>query len=83
MFTASTLLVPGYIDEYEIRMIARFIASLDKNTPFTLLAYHPDYLLNDLPPTSISHAKLAIKIAKEEGLRNINLENKWVLGRYY
>ncbi|MCD6562823.1 MAG: radical SAM protein [Thermoproteales archaeon] len=83
LFTASTLLVPGYVDEYEIRMIARFLASLDKNIPFSLLAFHPDYVLYDLPPTSVNHAELAIKIAKEEGLRNINIGNKWVLSNYY
>ncbi|OYT30540.1 MAG: pyruvate formate lyase-activating protein [Thermofilum sp. ex4484_79] len=83
LFTASTLLVPGYVDEYEIRMIARFLASLDRNIPYSLLAYHPDYMLYDLPPTSIGHARLAERIAKEEGLKNVNIGNKWLLGDYY
>jgi len=82
-FAASTLLVPGYVEEYEVRMIARFLASYDRDTPYSLLAFHPDYLLNDLPPTSVSHAKAALKAAREEGLRNVNLGNEWLLGDYY
>ncbi len=83
LFTASTLLVPGYVDEYEVRMVARFLASYDRDTPYSLLAFHPDYLLNDLPPTSVSHAKAALRAAREEGLRNVNLGNEWLLGDYY
>lgn len=83
LFTASTLLVPGYVDEYEIRMIARFLASLDTDIPYSLLAFHPDYLMNDLPPTSRTHAMRALKAAKEEGLRRLNIGNLWLLGDYY
>lgn len=83
LFTASTLLVPGYVDEYEVRMIASFLASIDRDIPYSLLAFHPDYLLSDLPPTSVSHAKMALKVAKEEGLRRVNVGNRWLLGDYY
>ncbi len=83
LFTASTLLVPGYVDEYEVREIARFLASFDRDTPYTLLAFHPDYMLSDLPPTSRRHAKKALNAAREEGLRRINIGNQWLLGDYY
>ncbi len=33
------------------RFSARFIAGLDKDIPYSLLGFHPDYLLTDLPPT--------------------------------
>lgn len=79
----STLLVPGYVDEYEVRMISRFIASIDPEIPYSLLAFHPDYLLTDLPPTSRRHAYNCLKIAREEGLKNINIGNIWLLGNYY
>ncbi len=80
---ASTLLVPGYVDVYEVRMIARFIASIDPEIPYSLLAFHPDYMLTDLPPTSRIHALECLNAAKEEGLKNINIGNIWLLGDYY
>ena len=64
-------------------MIARYISSLSKDIPYTLLAFHPDYLLYDLPPTSIRHAKEAFKAVKDEGLRKVNIGNQWLLGDYY
>jgi len=83
LFTASTLLVPGYVDEEEVRMIARFLASLDPDTPYSLLAFHPDHRMNDLPPTSKKHAEEALKAAKEEGLNNVHIGNAWLLGNWY
>ena len=83
ILTVSTLLVPGYVDEYEIDKITKFLANLDPEIPYTLLAFHPDYLMNDLPPTSTKHMMTAYKIAKENGLVNIGIGNEWLLGNYY
>lgn len=83
LFMASTLLVPGYVDEYEVENISRFLASFNRDIPYSLLAFHPDYLLNDLPPTSKSHAKTTLEIARKAGLRNVNLGNVFLLGNYY
>ncbi|MEM3541828.1 MAG: radical SAM protein [Candidatus Methanomethylicia archaeon] len=83
LFMASTLLVPGYVDVYEVEGISRFLASFDRNIPYSLLAFHPDYLLIDLPPTSKSHAKIALETARNAGLRNVNLGNIFLLGNYY
>ena len=83
LLTASTLLIPGYIDEDEIRNIARFIANIDPQIPYSLLAFHPEYMLIDLPPTSKNHAERCIKAAKDEGLKNIHLGNPWILSNYY
>jgi len=83
LFTASTLLVPGYIDEEEVRGISRFLASLSPDTPYSLLAFHPDHRMLDLPPTSRAHAERALKVAKEEGLVNVRIGNPWLLTNYY
>jgi len=72
---ASTLLVPGYIDEQEVSDIAKFIASLDPNIPYALLAFHPDFLMTDLPTTSLQHAEQCLKVAKDAGLRRVRLGN--------
>ena len=49
---ASTLIIPGYIDPPEIRAIARLIAEVDSSIPYSLLAFHPCYLMSDLPSTA-------------------------------
>ncbi len=83
LLTASTLLVPGYVDEQEVERIAEFIASLNPEIPYSLLAFHPDYMMTDLPPTSIRHAKKALEAAREAGLKKVSLGNAWLLGNYY
>jgi len=83
LLVVSTLLVPGYVDSYEVRMIARFLADLDRETPYVLLAFHPDRLLTDLPRTSSRHAQEALFAAKEEGLKRVFLGNVWLLGEWY
>ena len=72
---ASTLLIPGYVDEQEVSGIAKFIASLDPNIPYALLAFHPDFLMADMPTTSLQHAERCLKAAKESGLRRVRLGN--------
>jgi pyruvate formate lyase activating enzyme len=72
---ASTLLIPGYIDEEEIRNIANFIASHDKNIPYALLAFYPHFYMSDLPLTSRVFANRCLKIAKEAGLINVRVGN--------
>ncbi|MEM2203488.1 MAG: radical SAM protein [Sulfolobales archaeon] len=83
LLVISILLVPGYVDASEVRSIAEYIARLNPETPLVLLAFHPDHLMKDLPPTSWRHMREAIKAAKEGGLRNIHIGNIWILGDYY
>jgi pyruvate formate lyase activating enzyme len=83
LLVASTLLVPGYVDEGEVRAIARFIASLDATIPYSLLAFHPAFLMEDLPPTSRQHALACKAAAEAEGLSRVNLGNQHVLGDAY
>ena len=77
--TASTLLVPGYIDENQVRKISRFIASLDETIPYNLLAFYPHFMMDDLPLTSRSLAENCLKIAKEEGLKKVRIGNVHLL----
>ena len=76
---ASTLLVPGYIDQDEIRGIARFIGSIDPTIPYSLLAFHPHFVMTDLPLTPRSLAEDCVRIAQEEGLTNIKIGNAHLL----
>jgi len=83
VLAVSMLLVPGYVDEDEVSGVADYLSSLDPETPLILLAFHPDHLLRDLPPTSLNHAEKAYRAAVGKGLRNVYVGNEWLLGNYY
>ena len=72
---ASTLLVPGYIEEEEVAELAGFIASLDENIPYSLLAFSPAFQMTDLPKTSEAEAKTCLEAAKAAGLERVRLGN--------
>lgn len=76
---ASTLLVPGYIDAREVKAIAQFIAGLDPNIPYALLAFHGDFLMTDLPSTSRKQAERCLAAARAAGLKRVRLGNVHLL----
>ncbi len=80
---ASILLVPGYIDEKEVKAIASFISGLNRDIPLSLLGFHPTFFLDDLPRTSRRHALEAREIALSEGLRSVHIGNYHLLGDEY
>jgi pyruvate formate lyase activating enzyme len=79
VLTATTLLVPGYVDAEEVDKIARFIASLDASIPYSLLLFHPAYAMSDLPVTPLSQAQACYRAASEH-LDNVNVGNLHMLG---
>lgn len=83
LLVASTLLVPGYVDIEEVKKIAQFIAKLDPNIPYSLLAFYPCFYLSDLPTTSQRHAQVCLEQAKIAGLKNVRIGNQHLLGDDY
>ncbi len=81
LLVASTLLVPGYVDAAEVGAIARFIASLNPNIPYALLAFAPNFYMPDLPCTSVQHAEEAEAAARAAGLTNVRIGNRHLLTR--
>jgi pyruvate formate lyase activating enzyme len=79
LLVASTLLVPGYIDEKEVRDISKWIASLDTEIPYALLAFHPQFFFKDLPTTSRKMALRCKEVAEEAGLRRVRIGNMHLL----
>jgi pyruvate formate lyase activating enzyme len=75
LLIASTLLVPGYVEQREVAAIASFIAALDINIPYALLAFHGDFLMTDLPPTSRKQAESCLQAATAAGLKRVRLGN--------
>lgn len=76
---ASTLLVPGYIDAQEVGHIAEFIKSLDSQIPYSLLAFHPNYKMTDLPATSWKQAQECLDAASQAGLKQVKVGNTHLL----
>jgi pyruvate formate lyase activating enzyme len=79
MLTATTLLVPGYIDKIEVERIAEFIAELNESIPYSLLLFHPDYAMSDLPYTNLKLAQDCYRAASSF-LENVNIGNLHMLG---
>lgn len=75
LIVASTLLVPGYVDEKEVRGIAKFIASIDPEIPYSLLAFYPHFYMKDLPSISRELAYRCLHVAQEEGLKQVRIGN--------
>lgn len=75
---ASTLLVPGYVDAVEVGNIARFIADQDDEIPYNLLAFSPQFFMNDMPTTPILHAQECVKTAQMY-LKNVRIGNVHLL----
>lgn len=76
LLVASTLLVPGYISEEEIWNLATFIAGLNPDIPYVLLAFAPQFCLDDFPTTSRAQAEACLNAAKKAGLRRVRLGNR-------
>jgi len=80
LLTATTLLVPGYVDEEEVRKIAGFIAGLSPEIPYSLLVFYPAYCLSDLPVTPLEQAIRCYRAAVGAGLRHVHVGNLHLLG---
>jgi pyruvate formate lyase activating enzyme len=72
----TTLIIPGLNDsEEELKDIAQFISSLDKNIPWHISRFHPDYKFLNFSTTSLSILERAYQIGKEKGLKFIYIGN--------
>ncbi len=71
-----TLVIPGFNDsEKELRRAASYIASISKDIPWHVTAFHPDYKMNDRGATPASKIVRAAEIGAEEGLRFVYAGN--------
>lgn len=69
----------GCVSE-NVARLARFVAGIDPNIPYALLAFAPHFLMADLPTTSRHQAEAAEAAAREAGLRNVRVGNRHLLG---
>lgn len=77
----TTLVVTGENDsEEELTDIAKFLASVDKNMPWHVSAFHPDYKFLDHQPTPTDTLKNAAAIGKTCGLNYVYVGNVFGFG---
>jgi pyruvate formate lyase activating enzyme len=79
MLTSTTLLVPKYVNYIEIEQIATFIADNNPDIPYSLLVFHPDFMMSDLPITPLKQVIECYKVAKKH-LSRVNIGNLHMLG---
>ena len=79
VITATTLLVPNYVDGKEVEKIAKFIADIDPEIPYSLLIFHPAFYMSDMPITPGKQVEECYKTAKRY-LNKVNIGNKHLLG---
>jgi pyruvate formate lyase activating enzyme len=70
-----TLFIPGWVEVEQIRNIAEIIAGVDKNIPFTILAFFPEYKLKNVPSPNFEQMMKAYDAVKAAGLEYIKLGN--------
>jgi len=72
----TTLLIPGENDSREeLKAIAGFIASLDKDIPWHISRFNPDYQFADYPATSLESLQIARETGHRCGLHHVYLGN--------
>jgi pyruvate formate lyase activating enzyme len=79
VLSATTLLVPSYVDTTEVESIAEFIADINPEIPYGLLAFHPAYLMKDIPYSSLKQVIECYRIAKKH-LERVNVGNLHIIG---
>jgi AmmeMemoRadiSam system radical SAM enzyme/AmmeMemoRadiSam system protein B/AmmeMemoRadiSam system protein A len=71
-----TLVIPDMNDsEAELRQAARFLASVSRDIPWHVTAFHKDYRMTDPEATSARTLIRAVEIGTEEGLRFVYAGN--------
>ncbi|MCX8175702.1 MAG: radical SAM protein [Candidatus Bathyarchaeota archaeon] len=81
VLTATTLLVPWYVDNVEVENIAKFIAEINPEIPYSLLVFHPEFMMKDLPITPPEQVKRCYEAAKRY-LKNVHIGNLHLLRIY-
>ena len=76
-FEITTLLIPGKNDSPEeiAAMSAWIMQELGPDVPLHLTAFHPDYKMNDLPPTPPATLTRSRQIALDAGLHYVYTGN--------
>lgn len=77
----TTLVIPGENDSREeLLNMAKFIAGVDKNMPWHISRFHPDYKFSGYESTPAATLKFAQEIGRKQGLNYIYAGNVYGWG---
>jgi len=76
---ASTLIIPGYVDAEEVKGLAELVAEVDPAIPYSLLAFHPCYLMSDLPRCTSRLMEECRRAALSAGLQRVRIGNPFLI----
>jgi pyruvate formate lyase activating enzyme len=76
-----TLFIPGWVETDQIAAIARLIADLDPEIPFSILAFFPAYQMSNTPSPTLDQMVRACEAVCETGLRQVQLGNCGIFAR--
>lgn len=70
-----SLYIPGLVETDDLEKIARLVAEVDQEIPFTILAFFPEYRMKQYSRPSVEQMVDAYQNARAAGLKNIRLGN--------
>lgn len=70
-----SLYIPGWVEIDQIQKIAKHLAKIDPEIPFTILAFFGEYKLKNVRSPNLKEMLEAYQVSKEAGLKNIRLGN--------
>jgi pyruvate formate lyase activating enzyme len=72
----TTLIIPGKNDSVaELKKIADFLSNIDKNIPWHVTAFHPDYKMTNIQSTNYKTLLNAYNLGKKAGLKYVYIGN--------
>lgn len=71
----STVYIPGWVEEDQIREIAGLLSGVDPYIPYAIIAFIPEYELKDVQPPNFEQMVRAYEAARDAGLKNVRLGN--------
>lgn len=76
LVVASTPLIPGYVGVEQVSKIAGFIAAIDADIPYALIAFSPSFQMTGLPASTLAQVQEAEFAAHQAGLKNVRIRNQ-------
>ena len=76
-----SLYIPEVVESDQLRLIARLLAGVDADIPFTILAFFPQYLMKAYRPPNVEEMVNAYEEVRAEGLSRVRLGNIGVFVR--
>jgi len=74
----TTVVIPGTNDgDDELGEMAARLARIDRDVPWHVARFHPDYRMRDRPPTPLATLRRGVALGRAAGLRHVYVGNVW------